>query len=79
MLVATSNYTNANVEWWHTSVHGTVALRPGGGQVSHFCEFANPIGLAIAVSAGMQGKLVDFTTSGESGGLWRNVQITGVH
>lgn len=79
MTVATTTYTNASVEWWHTSEHGTVALRPGGGQVSHFCEFSNAMGVVVATAAGMAGKTVDFTTSGESGGFWRNVTIKAVH
>ncbi len=37
-----TSYANANVEWSDTSVHDTVALRPGGGPVSHFCAFTNP-------------------------------------
>lgn len=77
--MATQTDTNANVEWAETSEHGTVALRPGGGQVSHFCEFANPKGLMIGVAAGLAGKKVDFTTTGETGGFWRNVNIVKVH
>ena len=72
-------FTNANVEFPFTSEHDTVALRPGGGQVSHFAEFTNPKGLMIAVSAGLQGKTVDFKTTGEAGGFWRSVVITRVH
>ena len=77
--MALSTFTNANVEWADTSVHGTIALRPGGGQVSHFCEFSNPMRLIVGVAAGQAGKKVDFTTSGEIGGFWRQVTITKVH
>lgn len=76
--MALSTYTNATVEWADTSVHDTVALRPGGGQVSHFCEFADQKGLMIAVAAGLAGRKVEFTTTGEVGGFWRKVEITKV-
>lgn len=73
------SYTNAVVEWADTSTHDTVALRPDGGQVSHWCAFADPKGLIIAVAAGLAGRKVNFTTTGEVGGHWRKVEITKVH
>lgn len=75
---ADRQYTQARVEWWDESRGDAVAFRVSD-QVSHFCEFTNPKGLAIAVAAGMNGLRVDFTTSGEEGGHWRRVIITKVH
>jgi hypothetical protein len=72
-----ADYTNAVVEWSRTSIHGTVALRTGD-QTSKFAEFANPMGLPIAVCAGLMGKTVNFSAD-DAGNIWKNVQITGVN
>ncbi len=72
-------YKNASVEHWESDTHAEVALRPGGGQVSHFAEWANAKGLMIAIAAGLNGCTVNFTTEGESGGFWRKCKITAVN
>ncbi len=72
------DHKGAIVEWAHISEHDTVALRVPSGKAC-WANFTNQKGLMIALIAGMNGWTVDFATSGEKDGFFRDVQITGVN
>ena len=71
-------YEKATVEWADTSIDDRVALRVGP-QAIHFVAGIDQKTLIIAVTAGLNGWKVDFTTAGVRDDQWQRVKITKVH